>query len=97
MELKHKKVTTIVVEMEDLEEFIKEHLGVILDFMVVEDPYFDEDYDFVVGPHGERMHQAAMSIIRNMWVPGHSTGLLLDELCTRGLIEPGNYHIEAHL
>ncbi len=98
MKLKHEKQIVYWVKEEDLAAFVKEHLGIEYDFMKVENPYFESELEFWVAPHeDDRLQAAADSILKTGEVPSNSTSLLLDELCTRGLILSGYYHIEVDL
>ncbi|MHA2377084.1 MAG: hypothetical protein ACXAB9_13030 [Candidatus Thorarchaeota archaeon] len=93
MKLPHEVEKTFVVQVEDLEKLISEHYGVQFNFMQVADPFSEGDCTFVV----EQNYDRTSSFIKNGKFVSWSTNDVLDDLAGKGLIEEGNYYIEANL
>jgi hypothetical protein len=91
MKLPHTVENTYVVQVEDLEKFVSDHYGITFDFMQVDGPHSRIDCQFDV--EDENFAQ----IIKDGKYRWMSTQDILNDLAGKGLIEPGNYYIEAYL
>ena len=85
------------VDYFDLEKFVKERYGHVIDIVAMEECSNDSSFTYYVedGPVDEYIFQESAAWIMDGRFWPYGTGHILNQLCTDGYIPAGNYIINV--
>lgn len=101
LKLKYREKLVLQVDYNDLNEFITQAYGLTQPYEVVAEEEWGNDQSHTLLVEKRELDEdelediVTMEATKGKRIPSYTTSTLLDDLCNKGLIEPGEYLVRV--